>query len=372
MHQAIRQKVAHLTSVHPPSDTRIAFRECATLAESGYDVVLVAPGPVPRLPPGVRMRPVPAPRNRFERVTRTIWAVYRAALSERADVYHFHDPELMGVGLALRMRGARVVFDIHEDIPKDINDKPWIPPPLRKPAAIAARLVLQALQRRFSAIVTATPGIARTYEHPCKIIVANYPRLDEIVAGESRPFERREPTVLYVGELTALRGAAQMVQAMRHVPEPISLSVVGPFEDSILEQRLCALAEWKRVVYLGRRHRYELPAIFGNACAGLLIMLPAANHVDALPTKVFEYMATGLPVIVSNAVPLSVDIVRKHECGIVVDPLDGEQIASAIQYCVQNRRAAQEMGERGRRAALENYQWNSEGTKLTQLYAQLA
>ncbi len=177
-----KRKVAHLTSVHPASDTRIAYRECRSLAEAGYEVVLVAAGDAPGLPHGVRLHSVPEPANRFERMTRTIWHVYRAALDERADVYHFHDPELMGVGLALRARGALVVFDVHEDIPRDIVDKPWIPNVLRGPLSFGSSVFLRGMHHWYSAIVAATPAIARRFPHSRTVVVANYPRLDELPA----------------------------------------------------------------------------------------------------------------------------------------------------------------------------------------------
>ncbi|HKU66466.1 MAG TPA: glycosyltransferase family 4 protein [Candidatus Baltobacteraceae bacterium] len=365
-------KVAHLTSVHRPSDTRIAHRECATLSDAGYDVVLIAPGSGRGVPRGVRFRGVDPPANRFDRVTRTMYRVYRVALAERADIYHFHDPELMLLGLMLRMRGKEVIFDVHEDIPRDILDKPWIPRVLRRPTSIAAKAVLRVLQRGYSGIVAATPAIAEHYSHPRKVVVANYPCVEELAGKAQRPIAEREKCVVYVGEITALRGAAEMVNGAGALRGAVRLLLVGPFEDPAVRERVRKLPGWKYVDYLGPRHRSDLPDLLSTARAGLLLMLPAENHYDALPTKVFEYMAAGLPVIVSDAVPLSANIVREHQCGLVVDPRDEEAVANAIRFMMEHPDEAQAMGERGRAAALRQYQWESEGTKLTQLYAQIA
>src|SRR6185437_4142964 len=103
-----------------------------------------------------------------ERMTRTMFSIYRVALAERADIYHFHDPELMLLGLMLRLHGKEVIFDVHEDIPRDILDKPWIPRFLRRPTSFAAKAVLRVLQRGYSGIVAATPAIAENYSHPRK------------------------------------------------------------------------------------------------------------------------------------------------------------------------------------------------------------
>jgi glycosyltransferase involved in cell wall biosynthesis len=365
-------KVAHLTTVHRPSDTRIAHRECATLGDAGYDVVLIAPGSGRGVPRGVRFRGVDSPKNRFDRMTRTMWNVYRVALAERADIYHFHDPELMLLGLLLRARGKEVIFDVHEDIPRDILDKPWIPRFLRRPTSLAAKAVLRVLQRGYSGIVAATPAIAENYSHPRKVVVANYPCVEELAAKARRPIAERERCVIYVGEITSLRGAAEMVRAVETLRGAVRLLLVGPFEDPVLREEICKLPGWRYVDYLGPRHRSDLPDLLSTARAGLLLMLPAENHYDALPTKVFEYMAAGLPVIVSDAVPLSVSIVRQHQCGLVVDPRDKDAVARAIRFIAEHPEEAQAMGERGQAAALQQYQWASEGTKLTELYAQIA
>ena len=366
-------KVAHLTSVHPASDTRIAYRECATLAQAGYDVVLVAAGSLAEVPPGVRLHSVALPRNRFERMTRTIWDVFRAALLERADVYHFHDPELMGVGLALRALGARVVFDVHEDIPQDIIDKPWILPLLRRPVSRVSEFTLRALQQWFSAIVAATPAIARRFANRRTIVVANYPRIEELPQAVSGAFSERAPAAVYLGAITELRCITEIVQAFcsTELAPNIRLRLGGHFESEALEHRVRGMRGWQRVDFLGFCRRSEVRGVLGSARAGLLLFRQAANHEEAMPTKLFEYLGAGLPVIISDTLQCS-SIVRENRCGIVVNPTDADAIARAITFLVENPSTAQTMGERGRQLVREHYQWSSEASKLTRLYAEIA
>lgn len=369
-----RPKVAHLTSVHPATDTRIAYRECATLAAAKYDVVLVAPSDREEpLPAGVRLRAVPVPKNRFERMFLTIWNVYRAALDERADVYHFHDPELIGVGLALRATGAKIVFDVHEDIPQDIKDKPWIPRSLRLPLSALSALALRWLQRGYSAIVTATPAIARRFTHRHTVVIANYPRIEELPATGGDTFESRPRNIVYLGAITELRCAQELVDVMASpvLPPDVRLLLAGRFEDADIESRVRAKPGWNRVDYVGFVRRADVARLFGAARAGMLLFRRAANHEEAMPTKLFEYLAAGLPVIISDTMKCSA-IVREHDCGIVVDPADTEGIARAISFLLDNPRAAQAMGERGRTIVTERYQWKSEASKLMRLYAEIA
>lgn len=373
MPQAIKQKVAHLTSVHNPADTRICYRECATLAQAGYDVVLIAPGPAPPLPDGVRYRGVPAPRNRFERMTRTVLRVYLAALGERADVYHFHDPELMGVGLVLRAMGARVVFDVHEDIPSDIVDKPWIPGPARPPLAAASALTLRALHRWYSAIVAATPAIARRFRHRRTIVVCNYPRIEELPLQAKSDFSLRPRAAVYLGSITELRCIDELLAALESpaFAGDMHLVLAGTFESEALERRIKSKPAWSRVDYLGYSPRSQVAGVLAAARVGMLLFRRAANHDDALPTKLFEYLGAGLPVIISDTLRCS-EIVREYECGVVVDPGDADAIAYAMAYLIDNPATAQAMGARGRHLVTERYQWSSEARKLTKLYAEIA
>lgn len=367
-----KPKVAHLTSVHAPSDPRIAFRECGTLAAAGYDVVLIAPGSVPNLPPGVRVRSVPLPRGRFERMTRTIWQVYKAALDERADVYHFHDPELVFVGLALRMTGARVVFDVHEDIPLDIISKDWIPRRLRKPVSKTAAFALRMLHRRYSAVVAATPSIAKNFDEKNTVVVCNYPTLEGFTLVDG-PLSMRPPSAVYAGNITELRGVFEMIAALAspQIGSDVRLTLIGRFEDEELERRARAMKGWERVDYLGWCPPGEVPDVLSRARVGMLVLRQTPSFAESLPTKLYEYMGAGLPVIVSEFLHCS-EIVRDHQCGIVVDPSDADALARAMTYLIENPAEAQAMGERGRILVNERYQWKSEATKLTSLYAAIA
>jgi glycosyltransferase involved in cell wall biosynthesis len=367
------RKVAHLTSAHPPGDTRITYRECATLAAAGYEVVLIAAGPIAQpLPPGVRLHTVPKPRNRFERMTRTVLHVLRAALEEKADVYHFHDPELAGVGLVLRALGARVVFDVHEDIPKDIIDKTWIAPAFRKPLAYVSAAVLRFLERRFSAIVAATPSIASGFISDRTVVVCNYPRLDEFAQIAPQTGSERDPAAIYLGSITKQRCIEEMVRAMASPSiGRARMLLAGTFEDEELEQSVRQIPGWERVQYEGQCSRAEVARLLSKASVGLLLFHAAANHEDCMPNKLFEYMAAGLPVIIADTMNCK-SIIVDNDCGLVVDPRDVDAIAAAISYLVENPAIAAAMGERGKRLTLEQYQWSSEARKLTSLYARIA
>jgi glycosyltransferase involved in cell wall biosynthesis len=363
MTQVERGRVVHLTSVHPAKDTRIFLKECRTLAKAGYDVRLVAPGELDEVIEGVRFIPLPVSRNRSERFTATLGRVQAIAVQQDADVYHFHDPELMIVGLALRLRGKRVIYDVHESYRDAMHDRAWIPKPLRGLVAGATGLFEDIFASAFNAVVTATPRIAEHFSPKKTFVVQNFPMLDELQTPSAVPFPARPPELGYVGNLSRERGAVEMVSAIGRVrDDKVRLHLAGKVDKGPVQAEMEADPGWRRVVAYPWLSRAEMAALFGRVRAGLVLFLPARNHIEAMPNKLFEYMSAGLPVIASDF-PLWREIVDGSRCGILVDPSRPDLIAKAMEAILADPEEAERMGERGRRAVLDGYNWENNAAR---------
>jgi hypothetical protein len=362
-----QSKVCHLTSVHPYNDTRIFIKECCTLAATGYDTDLVAPNAPDEVRNTVHLHGVPKVNgSRLLRMTKTVWAVYQKARPLKADIYHFHDPELIPIGLLLKLEGKKVIYDVHEDVPKDILGKTWIPPVLRKPVAWLIRNLENFAAKRFDAVVAATPYICdRFLKLGCHAVnINNYPILTELYLPDV-DWSKKECAVCYVGGIFYIRGIFEIVEALGQTDTKLLLA--GQFWPSALRERVVTMPGWNNVEELGQLNRNEVAKTLARAMAGLVLFHPEPYHLDAQPNKMFEYMSAGLPVIASNF-PLWKKIIEGNECGICVDPMNPEAIREAIQWLIEHPDEAKRMGENGRRAVEEKYNWESQVLSLTKLY----
>jgi glycosyltransferase involved in cell wall biosynthesis len=370
MRSAKLMKIAHLTSAHLALDQRIFWKEAVTLAAAGHDVVVVAAaGAQDTTVRGVRIRPVTVRGSRWQRMTATTVAVLRAALAERADVHHFHDPELIPAGLLLKALGRRVIYDVHEDVPAQVLSKAWISPGLRPLVARAVGTLESLGARLFDGIIVANPPQRWRFPQGKIEVVRNLPILEEFAGGPSVPYASRAPSIAYVGDLTHVRGAKEMIQAIALVPGELQarLCLAGRFSDAGLEETCRALPGWSRVDFLGWQSRSEVAALLGRARVGLVLLQPVPHYLTNYPVKLFEYMAAGLPVVASD-LPNCRQVVEETGCGLMVDALDPAAIADAVQRLLEDPIEAEEMGRRGRRAVEERYNWSSEGQNLVRYY----
>src|SRR5215472_9096281 len=170
-----RQRICFLTSVHAPFDIRIFHKEAQSLAKKGYSVTIVVPYGEDCEQHGVKIKAVPIPRTRPERMTSTLWHLFRAGMGTGASVFHFHDPELIPIGMLLKVLGKRVVYDVHEDVPADILDKDWIAPLIRVPISKVVGWTEALAASYFDAIVAATPAIANSFSAKRTVTVQNFP-----------------------------------------------------------------------------------------------------------------------------------------------------------------------------------------------------
>ncbi|TCP10736.1 hypothetical protein EV683_11914 [Crenobacter luteus] len=362
--------ILHLTSAHPRHDIRVFIKECQSLAAAGFSVgLVVADGRGDETRGGVRLYDVgPKAGGRFSRMTDTVRRVRDKALALRPDVVHFHDPELIPAALALKKAGIRVVYDVHEDLPRQVLAKPWIPAPLRPLVSRAVEALETYAARRFDAVVAATPLIRDRFVGlaPTAIDVCNYPILEELV-NDTR-WEERADVACYLGGITRIRGIGPIVAAL---PEAgVRLKLAGPWSEGGLRDEMAAQPGWAYVDDLGVLDRAGVAAVLSEAKVGLVTLFPTPNYVEALPIKLFEYMAAGLAVIASDF-PVWRAIVDDAGCGVLVDPEDPQQIAAALKGLLSDPVRARAMGEAGRRAALAKYSWAAEAQKLVALYRNL-
>lgn len=358
-------RILHLTSRHRPDDVRIFLKECRSLAAAGFEVHLVAPGGLEGTNDGVTIHGfAPASGIRPLRVLRRLWRTWRAGRAVGAGLCHFHEPELVPVALLLKLGGARIVYDVHEDHLGSLDYQPY------KFGRRSGYALLEAVARRAcEAFVAATPAIGRRFPAERTIELLNYP-LPEEFRDEAQPPEGAA-NVVYVGGISAVRGIREMVEAAGRLRNARSrIVLIGSFGTPELEQEARSIPGWSRVDYLGWLDRREVAERLAAARAGLVLFHPERNHTESLPNKLFEYMAAGLPLIASDF-PYWRSLLDPIGCALFVDPLDPDQIAAAIDTLLADEARAQEMGRRGSTAVRERLNWNHEARKLVQLYNRL-
>jgi glycosyltransferase involved in cell wall biosynthesis len=367
--------ILHLTTVHSPLDVRIFYKEAKTLTCAGFDVTLIAQHNTNETIDGIRIIALPKIENRIYRMLMLTLRAFWTALKLKADIYHLHDPELLPVGMLLKLiKGKKVIYDVHEDYSKQMLFKLYLPKIIRKEIAFLVGMIESYSSKLLDAIITATDDILKNFSRHKRVLsVKNFPIVSNFpIEEENEEREKGVFSLIYIGGLEKIRGITQIIEALAvfKSDDPLRLVLCGDFYPANFERKVRSLEGFKKVEYLGWVAPRDIPNLLKKHDVGIVCLHPTTNYVTSLPLKLFEYMAAGLPVIASNF-PLWKEIVEGNGCGICVDPLNPEEIAEAIKYLMEHPGVREEMGEKGRRAVAEKYNWEKEGKKLLDLYAQL-
>ena len=364
-------KVCHLSTLRDSRDLCMFQRSCVSLAGAGYETYLVAKGES-REEKGVHVIGVgDPPASRLKRMRTFSKTIYRAALEIDADLYHIHDPELLPYALKLKRRGKKVVFDSHELYTVLLRAKHY----LRGLAPLAARVygcLERYVLRRIDAVIFVAPrdgkdpfeGISRR-----TVMIANYALREELYA-RCIPTPKDVPAACFVGIMTPDRGAENMVLAAAKAG--LRLILVGDFQPEDYARGVRELPEYGNVDFRGVLDREKVFDVYQEATMGLCVIPNGGqyNICDTFNMKVYDYMAMGLPVILSDSA-YARRVMEEYPFGILVDPADVGQISDAIRYLADHPEEAARMGQAGRRAIDEAFNWETQERKLLALYRDL-
>jgi glycosyltransferase involved in cell wall biosynthesis len=360
-------------------DIRIFQRQARSLVAAGYIVTLIGSHDKDDVIDGVKIIATPKVENKYLRMLSASFNVFKLALQQKADIYHFHDPELIPISLLLRAIARKpVIYDVHEYYSDFILTKPWIPRFLRKPLSFIFERFEKNGSRYFSAIVTVNEHMNKKFKayNPRSITLHNYPHRS---FGQDiklpQPRQKNYKVITYVGGISKSWGYETILKAMQIVhqkyPNTIcqligSKNLAGVAEKYLNDKYLVDTG----VTFIGRLPHEEIPILLHNSDIAWLPWPALPNNILGLPNKLFEYMACATPIVSSSLTFVS-EIVKSAECGILVEPDNPQEHAEAIIYLIEHPDDAKRMGSNGREAFLDKYHWEIEEKKLIDLYSEL-
>lgn len=362
------KSICHITTAHPRYDVRIFHKECKSLAQYYNVHLIVADNNKDDILDGITIHSIGKPNNRRERMLQFTKLAFKKAVEIDADIYHFHDPELLPVGKKLAKKGKKVIYDSHEDMPALLSEKEWIPHFLRPLVAKIFTCYEQYCIKKFVAIITVTPLMTKRFQKSFSNIcqITNYP----INSSDFIDNRKWDYSVCFAGGISKQWMHENILKAIAKI-ENITYRLAGISDSENYFNKLKEMKAWEKVEYHGKIHHQNVHDFIQYSTIAIALNDYVANvgfkEGSLGNTKLFEYMQAGIPVICTDFRQWK-QIVKNENCGICVNPHNIDEIKNAIEYLLNNPEQARQMGENGRKAVMEKYNWKTQEKKLIDLY----
>lgn len=366
------KKICHLTSVHSRYDVRIFIKECRSLAKvKNFKVnLIVADDLGSEVVDDVSIHDVGKLNGRINRIFRTTRKVLEKAIELDCDIYHFHDPELIPVGINLKKRGKKVIYDIHENLVEQIKIKIWIPKIFRNIGALMFQVVENFASKKFDVLIVPQPSMLNNYAkiNDKTVLVENFVIVNIDSFKSKKDFNNKN--AFHAGVLSKDRGLLNMVNAYELLDDSNHLHLAGNIRFDKLDE-FNKIMEFSNISYLGVLPYKDSMDYYNNTSIGLILYNNVGQYYLSYAIKLFEYMMNSIPVIMPNFGEW-VAFNNENNCGINVDPLNPIEVAEAINFLNNNIKIKEQLGINGRKAVLEKYNWDISKTKLLELYESLS
>ncbi len=367
-------KVCHIISGHDTNDIRVFQKECVSLAKEGYDVTLLcSDAKGDREINGVKISSIAKnPKSRLSRFLFSTKSFYKKAKQIDAEIYHIHEPFLLGVGKKLKKKGKKVIFDSHEDYPSFLLEKEYIPKIFRKIVSRHYEKKERKIVSRFDAAVGVTPNLVNRLKQfqSNTVLLTNYP----ILINNLPDPQLDKKQIVFAGQIERVWKVDNVIKAINGIDE-VNFEIRTRSFDASYFKDLQTLPGWKKVNFAENATHDEVMQLLSESYCGIAIIDYCRNMGGKDGTlgcnKLFEYMMAGIPVLCTDF-KLWQNLIDEYKCGICVDPNDVEAIKQALEFLFENKELAIEMGMNGRRAVREKYNWDIEKIKLLDLYKNLA
>ncbi len=322
-------KICVATDVHPPDDQRIT-KEIRSLLKLGGVCYIHPEGEVKDME--IEQYEIPRYSSRFKRIIRGTKDVYKIARRILPDFFHFHDPELIPVGVKLAKQGIKVIYDVHENYPAVILTKNWIPKWMRKVVSKLFEMYENLAVKRFYGVVVVTENMCERFSKYTKCaLVPNYPDLKDFKGLKKIDRNDGKVRFIYVGSIDEDRAIVEMMEAFRKVREKLSyveFYMVGPIFSQKLENYIRSFNVPGFVYHPRVPHRRALEMV-AQSDVGMIIIHRNPSKEISSPVKLFEYTYFGLPVIASDFEYWKKTL-ASYKCVYYVDPNDVGQISNIM------------------------------------------
>lgn len=366
--------VCHVTSAHGRYDTRIFQKECSTLADEKFNVFLIVnDNQDNELVNDVKIVSTGfVAKSRLDRIRNGKKYSLSKILEIKPDVVHLHDPELLMIVKKIRKKlpKCQIIFDSHEDVGAQIRGKEWIPAFMRSMIAGIYNSLEKSRFKKLSAIITVTPHLYERVKalNPNTLMVANFPLIDSIKLTDD---SKKSASLVFAGGIEAQWNHHVLLNAIKDVE--VEYRLCGKADTEYLS-KLMQHPSWNKVNYYGQVSFDKVQEIIGESMIGMVLLQYSANtnweNGTLGNTKIFECMANGIPVICTDFT-IWKEIIDKYSCGIYVKPNEEESIRKAVNCLLEQPDLAKKMGENGRKAIQEEYNWGFDSKKLVDLYKRL-